>query len=405
MADIVGSLFGISVDDIRQQRMASRDAEAFAFSRMGKDQQDAFLGYKLGGAIADAGAKLFGVEDPMIKRQTDLESIMNETQQEANSDNPLEVYPILVKKLADKGYGKEALQVKQAYLGMAQAAELNQAKVDNENAQTVKYKAEALKALKQDDPNQKLFFELAKNASPQSVAKAIKAGFDVGMLDSPEKAKLSSFGQQLVDAGYTVGTPEFQAKMQEYLKAEMTGKSKGSGNVNVSLGGISIDNKKLSEEAGKKVGEAVADIEDQYAQLDDFAKAKSMLDEGIFSGQYADVEMQIAKGTRQNLKKVANTEKFKAYIANNVIKRLKDIGGNDTMEERQYLENMLAGNIQLEPEAIKSIIESGESKLRNIIARRKLQVESAATNGEIPLDPIKPRKRWNPQTKKLEEVK
>jgi hypothetical protein len=42
-----------------------------------------------------------------------------------------------------------------------------------------------------------------------------------------EKAKISSYGQQLVDEGLKVGSPEYQAGMQAYNKAAITGKAKG----------------------------------------------------------------------------------------------------------------------------------------------------------------------------------
>jgi hypothetical protein len=174
----------------------------------------------------------------------------------------------------------------------------------------------------------------------------------------------------------------------EFLNADITGKAKGSGtNVAVNVGGISVDAKKVSEEAGKVVGKDAATIQDQYSQLEDFTQAKDMLKTGIFAGPYGPAEMKIAKSTRQNLGKVANTEKFRAYIKNNVIKRLADIGGSDTEEERNYLEGMVGGDITLEPSAILAVIESGEKKIRDKIARTQLQVESASTGSPIPLAP------------------
>lgn len=394
MADIVGSLFGLSTEQLQRDRLAQEDAQARTFAGMDRNQQAQYAGYKLGGMLGRGAGQLLGIQDPELARASALENILKQTQQEAISGDPIETYSILAKKLADAGFSREALQAQQELNKLSQDTALNNAKVSTESAQGVKYKAEALKALREDDPKQKIFLELAKNSSPKAVAQAIKAGYDVSLLDSPEKTKLSAYGQQLVDAGYQVGTPEFEAKMREYLDAEVSGKSKGSGNVSVNVGGVSIDSGKLSENAGKEVGTAVANIEDQYSELADFAKAKKLLDEGIFSGQYGKVQMDIAKSTRQNLTKVARTEKFKAYIAQNVIKRLKDIGGNDTQEERTYLEKMVGGEISLEPETLRAVIDSGEEKIKNIIARRKAQVKSASTGSPIPLDPVEPMREF-----------
>lgn len=113
-----------------------------------------------------------------------------------------------------------------------------------------------------------------------------------------------------------------------------------------------------------------------------------MLNKGIFAGPYGPAQMKIAKTTRQNLGKVANTEKFKSYVASNVIKRLKDIGGNDTQEERAYLESMVGGDITFEPEAILAVIESGERKIKDKIARTQQQVESAGKGQPISVSPL-----------------
>jgi hypothetical protein len=393
MADIVNSLFGLPSEDVRQQLyQQQQDFSTQYANTYGNeyDKRNALLGGRVGNAVANLGAGIFGVQDPRLKRATTLESILQTTQQELgeNVNNPAVLYPALQQRLAEAGFSREAMQVGQVGQKAMQEAQLNQVKTETEVAQGQKFKAEALKALREDDPKQKLFFELAKNASPQSVARAVNAGYDLGMLDSPEKTKYSPLAQQLIDAGFPYGTPEFNAKMIELIDAEKSGKAKGSGNVSVNLGGIAIDSGKISEEAGKIVGKDVGGIQDTYAQLEDFQNAKNMLKAGIFAGPYGPVEMQVAKKTRQNLSKVANTEKFKSYIASNVIKRLKDIGGNDTQEERAYLESMVGGDITFEPEAILSVIESGESKIRDRIARTSQQVESAGKGTPISVKPL-----------------
>lgn len=427
MADIVSSLFGLT--PIRQEaELINRAQDLDLGTLIGQatvnqyaplERQRAYIAQQgaqaaLGGAAVRALGGLFGLQDPMLKRATQLESILGETQAELGEDvnNPIAFYPALQKKLNAAGFTREALQVGQQAQTAIGDYTLNQAKVTNELTQAQKYKAEALKALREDDPAQKLFFEMAKNASPQSVARAINAGFDLSMLDSPQKDKYSPLAQQLIDAGYQYGSPQFNTKMLEFLEAEKAGKSKGTGNV--SIGGISIDTGKISEEAGKLVGRDVATIENKYTALDSVADALAMVDAGINAGFYGPTKQFVTKatgGTIGSQVKVENTERFLSYVGNVVIPRLQEFGGNDSVEELKYLRQVMAGEITLEPNSIKRILQDADRKIKRGIERTQRQVESAQKGKPAPLDAgpsraaPKATKRYNRQTGKFEEIK
>lgn len=427
MADIVSSLFGLS--PIRQEaEMAARARDldlgtlygmATVNERAPVAKQQAYIN-RQGAQAALAGTalrglgNLFGIQDPMLQRATQLESILGETQAELGEDvnNPVAFYPTLQKKLADAGFQREALQVGQQAQKAIGEYTLNQAKVTNELTQAQKFKAEALKALREDDPAQKLFFEMAKNATPQSVARAINAGYDLALLDSPEKTKYSPLAQQLIDAGYVYGSPQFNQKMNELIDAERVGKAKGTGNV--SIGGISIDTGKISEEAGKLVGRDVATIENKYTALDSVADALAMVDAGINAGFYGPTKQFVTKatgGTIGSQVKVENTERFLSYVGNVVIPRLQEFGGNDSVEELKYLRQVMAGEITLEPNSIKRILQDADRKIKRGIERTQRQVESAQKGKPAPLDAgpsraaPKATKRYNRQTGKFEEIK
>jgi len=76
---------------------------------------------------------------------------------------------------------------------------------------------------------EKTFVELAKKATPASVAAAQRAGNDISLLEIPETVKVSTYGQVLKDAGFKEGTPEFQAKMKAFAEAELESTKKGRG--------------------------------------------------------------------------------------------------------------------------------------------------------------------------------
>lgn len=169
MADIVSSLFGVSVPSADEAEMLSRKQNYDFGSLIGQAQinpwgdpraNEQFVNQQaaqaaLGGAAVRGLAGLFGVQDKNLKRVTDLESILQETQQELgyNANNPALLYPTLQQKLANAGFSREAMQVGQVGQKAIQEAGLNQAKILQEQAQTRKYEADAIKALREQQPD------------------------------------------------------------------------------------------------------------------------------------------------------------------------------------------------------------------------------------------------------------
>lgn len=149
MAEIVSGLFGLPPEDIRKQLQQEQLNFATQFaSTYGNeyDKRNALLGGMVGNAVANLGAGLFGVQDPRLKRATDLEGILQATQQELgeNVNNPAVLYPTLQKKLADAGFSREAMQVGQLGQKAIQEAQLSQAKLATEQAQLAKAGQEKL---------------------------------------------------------------------------------------------------------------------------------------------------------------------------------------------------------------------------------------------------------------------
>ena len=125
------------------------------------------------------------------------------------------------------------------------------------------------------------------------------------------------------------------------------------------------------------------------------AKASELLKQGIYTGSLANYQKDAAKvASKLNLMspdKAARTEEFIAYIGNVVIPGLKDFGGSDTVEELNYLKEVSAGKISLEPKAMEKILQNIEAKTR----RRLQEVDKAAgTSTPLPttqsLNPLSP---------------
>lgn len=190
---------------------------------------------------------------------------------------------------------------------------------------------------------------------------------------------------------------------------------KGGTEVNVGGSKVVVDTSETGKAAGKELGRELITVKDKQSAIDSIQDALSMLNQGIYAGPYS----QLRKGAAKYLgvgdsDKVARTEEFMSYIGDVVVARLKDFGGNDSEQELAYLNRILGGDLEVEPAALKRILERADAKIRRGIERLRRQAESGEKKesltttlppAEAAPAPRKATKRYNPATKKLEDVK
>jgi hypothetical protein len=167
--------------------------------------------------------------------------------------------------------------------------------------------------------------------------------------------------------------------------------------------------KKAGEAGGTEVGKQTAAIQNKYTALDSIKSALDVLDKGIYSGGYGQAGEFVAKysGGMLDKKRLANTQKFRAYIGEVVVPRLQEFGGNDSVEELKYLRSITAGDTDLEESAIKDILKSADQKIKAGIQRLQSQNQAIQTGQPLPTGPVtapKATKRFNPTTGKVEAI-
>ena len=204
----------MSPQEMQSQLLNQRAAQ---FAQLDPNQQLGMMAFKAGSGVGTGLAGAFGVDvqDPMIRRATRLRELAS--QYNTNTAAGL-------RQMADALRTQDpdmALQLSQR----AAAMDLEAAKLQSEQALASQRGRERQSASLEE----KTFVELAKKATPASVAAAMKAGNDISLLEIPETVKVSTYGQVLKDAGFKEGTPEFQAKMREFATAELKGTSQGRG--------------------------------------------------------------------------------------------------------------------------------------------------------------------------------
>lgn len=206
-------------------------------------------------------------------------------------------------------------------------------------------------------------------------------------------------------------------KEGKQIEVPYTGGLKGlKGGTEVNVGGskVVVDTGEVGKAAGKELGKELITVKDKQSALDSIQDALSMLNQGIYAGPYS----QLRKGAAKYLgvgssDKVARTEEFMSYIGDVVVARLKDFGGNDSEQELAYLNRIIGGDLEVEPKALKRILERADAKIRRGIERLRRQAvsgekkESLTTTlpeADAAQAPPKPTRRFNKATGKLEVV-
>jgi hypothetical protein len=409
MATDIAGLFGITPDMYGQQQRQAALNEGIGLARLAPEDRAQAMIYSGAAGLGRAGGGLLGAEDPQLKLIAARQSIMNQLDQ-TNPESMLKGAQTLAQMGDQQGAFALADYARKAESEIAQAKQ-RMAAANRERQQAVPEKIQIADRLSQLNMALDKLNELEaspdRDAAIRNVSRSIKAIEQ--QLPKEQADKLSAFGQTLVDAGLQPGTEPFQKRMLEYATEKAKGAGKGTGNV--TIGGITVDTGTASKEAGKIIGQNVANVEQQYSLQTAYKDAITLLDQGIYGGAIGPEKQFIAKYTGiGDPKKVQNTEVFMANIGEIVIPRLQQFGGNDSNEELKYLQNVVAGNQRLEPESMKRILNSAEKKVQKNIERLRQQTQAGEKGAQLPITPVNvptvtPTKRLNPQTGKIENVK
>jgi hypothetical protein len=212
MADIVGSLFGLSVPELqeqRRQRMMDENQQSAMMQARGSvapgmTYNQAMLGRSLGQAI---GGALFGVKDPMIERATQLEGILKQTQDELGADaqDPVKLYGTLSRNLGQvPELSREAGKALQLYqeAGKSQLQN-NKAALENKQKEAVIAREESLRTELAALP------DTASDDDYLKVARKFGAASDI--MKAIERKQLANEGRELKNQ-------EFNQKLAQDLQ-------------------------------------------------------------------------------------------------------------------------------------------------------------------------------------------
>lgn len=391
--DIVGSLFGVSANDIQAQRQAAAQEQAKQYSSMAPAQMVNYAGYMAGNQIGGALAGMMGAKDPELEKVNMVNSLVKETDM-----TDLDSVKGLVGKLNKYGATREAMALLPRIDALQSKAEDRQNKLDVVNSR----KTDIVQSLLQSGKYR-----------PASIAKFRESGdmSDLEMVDGTKTDRKTSWqtinGNRVLVDDQTGEEIKVGGKAGKSLE-ESLGAGIGA------LGGVVANAfaKKQAEatgtETGKEIGKQTAMVQGKYDALTALGEASKLVD-NIYAGGYGPAQEAVAKYAGVGDKKrLENTEVFRSTIGNVVIPRLQEFGGNDSVEELKYLRQVMAGETTMEPKAIKRVLKSAEVKIQRGIQRLEQQ-GTAVQSGKMPsVGPVEaPRTatmRFNPATGKLEKI-
>ena len=179
MTDIVKGLFGVSPEELAQQRNEQLNTQASAFAQLTPEQRATQMLYRGGSQLAGAVGGLMGAQDPQMKKSADLQGIL-----QSGDFNTVEGATAMAKQAAAMGYGNEAQQMYAHAQGLRKSA----AELGLTEAKT----AQALREKQGADPLQQLI--RTGKYTPTSVQRYAETG-NVSDLDNVEKADQTALSE------------------------------------------------------------------------------------------------------------------------------------------------------------------------------------------------------------------
>jgi hypothetical protein len=290
MAEIVGSLFGITPDLYERQLRAQDEDRAIRMANLAPGARGAAMIQSGAAGLTRGLGGLLGAEDPQMKLISARQSIIGQLDQ-TDPASLLKGAQILTQMGDQQGAFALADYARKAQESLAQTKQRQAAALASE--------AQAGRERQQATPNDIQIANRiaslrdgitqleAAEQTPENIRTKNILTYQLSELEritaKPEqKDKYSAFGQTLIDAGLQPGTEPFQKRMLEYATEKAKGAGKGTGNV--TIGGITVDTGVASKEASKIIGQNVANIETQFSLKTAFDDAIKLVNQGIYGG-------------------------------------------------------------------------------------------------------------------------
>jgi hypothetical protein len=398
MAEIVQSLFGVSPEMYQQRQDDIASAHAMQFAKLDPFQQANYAigrgAYGLAGALGGA----LGGQDPELQRITMRQQIASQL----NPNDPASIQQA-ISALMQAGDTQGGMMLQGEYRKLQESGAL----VAQRNAAAARDAAAAGRERAPATTNEitnarALALRSGVEGSPEYIA-AFNTELQK-LTTKPERAEARSEIQKLLDERDALD-PVKDKKRYDDLQARigiLTTRSDQRPQVSVKVSG-SEQETSFEKEIGKKQADAIFKSKDgadsAAISLQTMSQAKDLLSKPMFSGPTADFQAQFGSllqsaGVKLDTDSVANTQAYGALMARQTAEIIKSFGAGTGLSDadREYALKAAGGNVRMDKESLKRIVNINETAARNVIILHNKKVKGIKTN--IPLEVQLPSTGW-----------
>ena len=231
MAEIVGSLFGITPEMYGQQQRQAALNEGVAMARLAPEDRAQAMIYSAGAGLGRAGGGLLGVEDPQMKLISARQQIMSQTDQSdpqslANAAKQLNAMGDTQGAMALMDFARKA----QSDLALAQQRQATTAKTQLSIDQEKQLRDE-LSKLPPDATSDQILAVVTKYGSADKVLASLQGSADKALANQARIDAAKVAAEARIDAAREAGANRMQiAQMQAQARqdlAQLTASLKG----------------------------------------------------------------------------------------------------------------------------------------------------------------------------------
>jgi hypothetical protein len=403
MAEIVGSLFGITPDLYERQLRAQDEERAIKMANLAPGARGAAMIQSGAGTLSRGIGGLLGAEDPQLKLIAARQSIMNQLDQ-TNPESMLKGAQTLAQMGDQQGAFALADYARKAESEIAQAKQ-RMAQATRERQQAIP--PDILKAQTEATLKAKIR-ELSGYEQTPEIANATAMLTD--QLNALTRTKETA--PNIKTVGVAVGTkkPVFldvNSDQQFTYEIDADGKQVrkpyvGQVDRATSTSTVNLPPQENAFESGLGTGQSKMILENKSAALDAASiletnqVAKNLLKSGVITGTGANFFVGLNNALQQAgldfgyADAAANSQAYVAAMGANVGRLIKQFGAGTGLSnaDRDYAEKIAGGQITLTESALRKIIDINDRAANRVIDLHNKNVKDIKTN--IPLTVEKP---------------
>jgi hypothetical protein len=394
---IVGGLFGLTPEMYQQDQRQRERAEALRFAQLEPIDRAAYGMYQAGQQLGRGVGSLLGVEDPQLKMIAQQQQILRNV----DFSNP---ESIAEGARTASGMGNAAfaaaLAREASTLSAKQASTLKDIAAATREKQTAiptNIQEAQYVATLRNNRNQ----IAALPDSEEKTAALSNIDAQLSQLVKPEKPESRSELQKLLDE---LGSLDPVKDKQRYdsLQGRITILTTRGPKQSLSVT-MPAQEKEFEKELGKGQAKGILEskeiAETSSISLQTMSEAKKILSQPIFTGPTADFQAQFGSllqsaGVKLDTDSVANTQAYGALMAKQTAAIIKSFGAGTGLSDgdREYALKAAGGNVRMDKDSLKRIIDINERAATNSIILHNKKVKGIKTN--IPLEVQLPSTGW-----------